>query len=259
MGTLGEGEPNTVGRAERMACVVSAESTQGNVVYITAFEILKKMQDRGWPTPRLGQGSNPDLWWRMSCALNSRQGTFTVQWQRAHIAVADIKHENHAMALIFGNELADALAKQVASEAALRGAAAEQVAWVDAMAWQVQRRILEANTQASQAPPTMLTCSEKGVRREQYKTVLQSLFERTTHQLACRRSRQRWWECQVCKKEHGRNIIGTLVDGGPMLRTDTNHAEFWESSWDERVADTAGAHVPIGWTPAHSLHSVAQY
>ena len=56
------------------------------------------------------------------------QGTFTIQWQRAHIAVADTKHENHDMALIFTNELADAVAKQAASEAALRGAAAERVA-----------------------------------------------------------------------------------------------------------------------------------
>ena len=29
MGTLGEGEPNTVGRAELMACVAAAESTRG--------------------------------------------------------------------------------------------------------------------------------------------------------------------------------------------------------------------------------------
>ena len=62
MGTLGEGEPNTVGRAELMACVMTA----GNVVYVTDYEILKKRQDRGWTTPQLGQGSNPDLWWRMS-------------------------------------------------------------------------------------------------------------------------------------------------------------------------------------------------
>ena len=117
IGTLGEGEPNTVGRAEHMACVVAAESTRGNVVYITDCEILKKRQDRSWPTPRLGQSSNPDLWRWMSRAPKSRQGTFTVQWQRAHIAVAGIKHEDRDMALIFGNELADALAKQAASEA----------------------------------------------------------------------------------------------------------------------------------------------
>ena len=134
MGTLGEGEPNTVGRAELMACVVAAESTRGNVVYITDNEILKTRQDRGWPTPRLGQGSNPDHWWRMSRALKSRQGTVTVQWQRAHVAAADIKLENHGMSLVFGNEIGDAVAKQAASEAALRGAAAEQVAWVDALA-----------------------------------------------------------------------------------------------------------------------------
>ena len=60
MGTLGEGEPNTVSRAELMACVVAAESTRGNVVYVTDYQILKKRQDRGWPVPRLGQGSNPD-------------------------------------------------------------------------------------------------------------------------------------------------------------------------------------------------------
>ena len=47
MGTLGEGEPNIVGGAELMACVVAAESTRGNVVYVTDCEILKKRQDRG--------------------------------------------------------------------------------------------------------------------------------------------------------------------------------------------------------------------
>ena len=111
-----------------MACVVAAESTRGNVVYITDHEILKKRQGRGWPTPRFGQGSNPDLWQGMSRVLKSRQGTFMIQRQRGHIAVADTKHENHDMALIFTNELADALAKQAASEAALRGAAAEREA-----------------------------------------------------------------------------------------------------------------------------------
>ena len=108
---------------------------RGNVVYVTDYEILKKRQDRGWPTPRLGQGSNPDLWWRLSRALKSRQGTFTVQWQRPHVAAADIKHGNHDMALVFGNEMADAVAKQAARKAALRGAAAEQMTWVDALAW----------------------------------------------------------------------------------------------------------------------------
>ena len=57
MGTLGEGEPNTEGGAELMACVVAAESTRGNVVYVTDYQILKKRQDRGWPVPRLGQGA----------------------------------------------------------------------------------------------------------------------------------------------------------------------------------------------------------
>ena len=150
MGTLGEGEPNTVGRAELMACVVAAESTRGNVVYVTDYKILKKRQDRGWPVPRLGQGSNPDLWWRLSRALKTRQGTFTVQWQRAHIDVADIKTENHDMAIVLGNEMADAVAMRAASEAAVRGAAAEQIAWVDTMAWQVQRRIIRSQESSIQ-------------------------------------------------------------------------------------------------------------
>ena len=54
MGTLGEGEPNTVGRAELMACVVAAESTRGNVVYVTDYQILKKRQDRVGPHRVLG-------------------------------------------------------------------------------------------------------------------------------------------------------------------------------------------------------------
>ena len=48
-----------------------------------------------------------------------------MQWQRVHVAATDIKHENHDMALVFGNEMADAVAKQAANEAVLRGAAAE--------------------------------------------------------------------------------------------------------------------------------------
>ena len=174
MGTLGEGEPNTVGRAELMACVVAAESTRGNVVYVTDYQILKKGQDRGWPVPRLGQGSNPDLWWRLS--LKTRQGTFTVQWQRAHIYVADIKTENHDMAIVFGNEMADAVAKRAASEAAVRGAAAEQIAWVNAMAWQVQRRIIEANLQASKANPTVCDTSRKRSQESSIQNCLAGTF-----------------------------------------------------------------------------------
>ena len=71
----------------------------------------------------------------MSRALKTRHGTFTIQWQRAHIDAADIKSENHDMAIVVGNEMADAMPKQAANEAALRGAAAGQVAWVDALAW----------------------------------------------------------------------------------------------------------------------------
>ena len=99
---------------------------------------------------------------------------------------ADIKHENHDMSLVFGNEMADAMAKKAASEAAPRGAAAEQVAWVDAMAWR------EANMQASRDTPTVLTSCGKGLRRAQYEAVL--------HQLAFRRTRQR-------------NVFSTLAEG----------------------------------------------
>ena len=33
---------------------------------------------------------------------------------------ADVKSENHDMSIVFGNEMADAMAKKAASEAALR-------------------------------------------------------------------------------------------------------------------------------------------
>ena len=140
--------------------------------------------------------------------------TFTIQWQRAHIDAAVFKSENHDMAVVFGNEMADAMAKQAANEAAVRGAAAEQVAWVDAMAWQVQRRIIQANLQASRSTPTVLISREKGLRRAQYKTVLQSLFGQSTHQLAFRRSRQRW-ECQTCKQSMGETSLVRWLRAGP--------------------------------------------
>ena len=259
LGTLGEGEPNTVGRAELMACVVAAESTRGNVVHITDREILKKRQDRGWPTPRFGQGSNPDLWWRMSRALKSRQGTFTVQWPRAHVAAVDIKHENRDVALVFGSEMAAAVAKLAASEAALRGAAAEQVAWVDALAWQVQRRIIEANLQASRTTPTFfLIFRERGLRTAQYKIVLQPLFEQSTHQLAFRRSRQRW-ECQVCKQSMGETSLVRWLRADPCAGEVQTMQSIGNSLGLGVQQVRGGAYIPIGWKFVRPSHSVAQY
>ena len=139
----------------------------------------------------------------------------------------DIKHENHDMALVFGNEMTDAVAKQAASAAAPRGAAAEQVAWVDAVAWQVQRRIVEANMQASKATPTGLASCERGLRRAQYKTVLQSLFEKTTHQVAFRRSRHRW-DCHVCRQGMGETSLVRWLRAGPCVGGIQTYAEFWK-------------------------------
>ena len=108
------------------------------------------------------------------------------------------------MALVFGNEMSDAVAKQAASEAAPRGAAAEQVSWVDALAWQVQRRIVEADLQASKTTPAVLVSREKGLRREQYKTVLQLLFEQR-------------WECQDCKQSMGETSLVSWLRAGPCV------------------------------------------
>ena len=45
-----------------------------------------------------------------------------MQWQGAHVAAADIKRENHDMVLVFDNEMADAMVKKAASEAASEAA-----------------------------------------------------------------------------------------------------------------------------------------
>ena len=71
---------------------------------------------------------------------------------------------------------------------------------------------------------------EKGLRRVQYKTVLQSLFEPSTNQLAFRRARHRW-ECPNLQAEHGRNVVSTLAKGMPRCRRNPDHAEYWEFSW----------------------------
>ena len=179
---------------------------------------------------------------------------FTVQWQRAHVAAADVMHENHDMALVFGNEMADAMAKQAANEAALRGAAAEQVAWVDALAWQVQRR----NLQASKTTPIVLTSCEKGLRRAQCKTVLHSLVEQTTHQLAFRRSRQRC-ECQVCKLNMGETSLVRWPSAGPCAGEIHTMQSIGNSLGLGVKQVRAEAYIPIEWKIAHPSHSVAQY
>ena len=143
-------------------------------------------------------------------------------------------------------------------EAAVRGAAAEQIAWVDAMAWQVQRRIIEANMQASKANPTVLTLREKGLRRVQYKTVLQALFEQTTHQLAFPRSRQRW-ECQTCKQSMGETSLVRWLRAGPCSCEIQTMQSIGNSLGMDVQQVRAGAYIPIGWKIVHPSHSVAQY
>ena len=85
---------------------------------------------------------------------------------------------------------------------------------MDALAWQVQRRIIEANLQASKTNPTDLILREKGLRRVQFKTVLRALFEQTTQQLAFRRSRQRW-ECHICEQSMGDTSLVRRLRAGP--------------------------------------------
>ena len=41
--------------------------------------------------------------------------------------------------------------------------------------------------------------------------------------------------------EHGRNVFGALVEGGPMLSTDPSHAKLWELSWDGSDAGSSGS------------------
>ena len=108
-----------------------------------------------------------------------------------------------------------------------RGTAAEQVALVDALSWQVQRWIVEANLQASKATPTVLTSCEKGLRRAQYKTVLQS-FSNKLHTS---------WHFGVRGKGgnlqagHGLNVVSALAEGRPVCRRHPDHAECWEFLW----------------------------
>ena len=133
-----------------------------------------------------------------------------MQWERARVAAADIEHENHVMGLVFGNEMADAVAKQAASEAALRGAVAEQVSWVDALAWQVQRRIIEANLQASKTTPIVSI----SLRRVSGGHSTKPSCSQSTHQFAFRRSRQRW-ECQVWKQNMCETSLVRRLKVGP--------------------------------------------
>ena len=161
------------------------------------------------------------------------------------------------MALVFGNEMADAVAKQVANEAALQGTAAEQVAWVDVLAWQ----IVEANLQVSKATPIVVTSCESGLRRTQYKTVLQFLFfffEQITHQLAFRRSRQ-GWECQVCKQNMGETSLVRWPTSGPCAG-EIHAMQSIGNSLGLGVKQVRGrAYIPIGWKIVLHSRSVAQY
>ena len=129
------------------------------------------------------------------------------------------------MALVFGNQMADAVAKQAASEAALRGAAAEQISWVDALAWQVQRRIVEANLQASKTTPTVLASREKGLRRETVQNSSAVSFRTSYTPIGISAIKAKVGMPSL-QAEHVRNVVGTLVKGRPLRRRTPDHAEY---------------------------------
>ena len=108
--------------------------------------------------------------------------------------------------------------------------------WVDALAWQVQRRIVEAN------------CLDRLRKGSQEGTVHNRLA--ITFRAHYTPAGMSTFEAKVgmsdLQAERGRNVFGALVVGGPMLSTDRSHAELWELSWD-------------GSDAGHASHSVAQY
>ena len=139
-----------------------------------------------------------------------------MQWQRAHVAAADIKHENHDMALVFGNEMADAVAKQVA--------------WVDSLAWQVQRWIVEANLQASKAVEGTVQNRLAVTFRTNYTPAGISAFEAKVRMSGL-------------QTELGRNVVSALAEDRPMCKRNPDHAEYWEFS---RAGSDTGSCVCLG-------------
>ena len=97
--------------------------------------------------------------------------------------------------------------------------------------------------------PTVLISREKGLRRAQYKTVLQSLFEQSTHQLAFRRSRQRW-ACQVCKQSMGETSLVRWQRADPCAGEIQTICRVLGTLLGVQQA-RAGAYIPIGWKIEH--------
>ena len=135
VGTLGEGELNTVGRAELMACVVAVgeHARQCGLRHRTT-----KSSRKG----KIGVGPHRAL---DKAATLTFGGDCPVPWKRGKehlrcsgsvriLTLPTSRLRIMTWRLYLGNEMADAVAKKAASEAAVRGAAAEQIAWVDAMA-----------------------------------------------------------------------------------------------------------------------------
>ena len=112
--------------------------------------------------------------------------------------------------------------------------------------------------QASKTSPTVLISREKGLRKAQYKTVLQSLFEQSTHRLAFRRSRQRC-ECQVCKQSMVETSLVRWLRASPCANEIQTMQSIGNSLGLGVQQVRAGAYIPIGWKIVHPSHSVAQY
>ena len=207
---LGEGEPGAVGRAELMAFVVTAESTRGNVVYVTDYEILKRRQDRGWPTPRLGQGSNPDPWWRMSRGKEHSRCSGSERTLRLQTSSVKTTTRRSYLAMRWLMRWPSRRRAKRRCEERQQGRYPGWTRWHG----RSNGGSLRQTCRPEKTTPTILISREKGLRRAQYKTVFHSFSEQSTHQLAFRRSRQRW-ECQVCKQSIGETSVVRWLRAGP--------------------------------------------
>ena len=139
MGTPGEDESNTV---ELMECVVAAESTRGNVENITDYETLKKKGRIGFgPHRDLGKVAIPIF--GGECPEPRNQGKEHSQCSGTE-RMSRLRTSKRCLMRWPSKPRMKRLSEEL-----------------DALAWQVHRRIVEASLQASKATPTVLTSFER--------------------------------------------------------------------------------------------------
>ena len=191
--------PFTVPRSELIALIHLVKLTTGNITAISDCEYVTE----GYRKKRFlrPEGRNGHLWADLAGALREHSGTVLLKWTKAHVSVHEFIERKIPYEQVFGNEVADALAKRAADLVRVDEMRCREIATADAIAWRVRTRIAAATIAAAKHTPVIARRGQRSRLQVSQRNTVAATMQTTSHTVTLARSRV---SCSTCKQSRRR-------------------------------------------------------